>query len=649
MTTDIPNYRRLLPRRVWMQRGGVLLAVWSCVAALALAASLVVLFLIADLIVYQGQIQVPVADSDLLKPFVTTVDATGQAEDTGIRATLWRYRNFPVPNCPVASRLHTPLSRFIPLRTNRGALATLVVTLVGLGILHAFSVNRIRSRSAGLAQEVATSLRSQIHRQILRLGPGDLDQRDYSSAQSLFVKSVDAISGALTSLLSTGISHWAGIALVLGVMLVIDWSITLQALFPLLAGFALIRWERTQGVQRQQLAEAHAAGDLRVLSEGLRKSRIVRGFGMESVEQERFQKYLDRYSGIVRSGAIAQGWSLWAARVIGALLLAIVLFLVGSRVLGAGKPLGIPSALTIIAGFVILLPLVNGITSVSSLRRTIGIEWSAIQRFLSVLPEVGQAVGAKFIDPVTKRIQFEGVTYRRGDKVLLNNFDLLIPAGSVTALVSLDPLESRAAAAMIPRFLEPQSGRVLFDGEDIGWGTLESIRAETIYVGGNDPCFTGTVSENIRCGDPRYDSPAVMEAAKLVHAHQFIQRLPLGYETQLGEHGEQLTPGQTFLLGLARAIIRNPAVIIIDEPTEALDQGTKNFLDDTYQRMADQRTVVFIPTRLSTVRRCDRVVVIDEGRVDSIGPQPELVKSSELYRHWEYVMFNVFRRNGEKG
>ena len=649
MATEIPNYRQLIPRRVWMQRRGILLAIWSLIAAIALAVSLGVLYLIVDLLVYQGRIQVTPAEVDQLASMVTTVDKNGLTEDTGIRSTLWRHRDFPVVNCPVNSRIRAPLSRVIPLRTNRGALATLVVLLVGLVILRAFSLNRLRFRAVGLAQDTANLLRSQIHRQILRLGPGDLDHRDYEAAQKLFVQSVESVAAAQTTWLATGLYQWTGMALILAVMLMIDWSITLQSLVPLLAGFSLIRWERAQGEERQLLAEAHAAGDLRILSEGLRKSRIVRGFGMEALEQERFHKHLDRYSGLVRSGAIARGGSLWAARVIGALLLAIVLYLIGSRVLGTGKPLDLSAAITILAGFAALASLLSGITRAGPLFQKVSIEGASVQRFLSVLPEVGQAVGAKFIDPVTKSIQFEGVSYRRGDRTLLNNFDLRIPMGSSIALISLDPLEARAVAAMLPRFLEPQTGRILFDGEDIAWGTLESIRAETIYVGGDDPCFTGTVSENIRCGDPRYDSPAVMEAAKLVHAHQFIQRLPSGYETQLGEHGEQLTAGQAFLLGLARAVIRNPAVIIVEEPTEPLDQATKDFLDDTYQRLTSQRTVLFIPTRLSTVRRCDRVVVIDGGQVESMGPQAELVKTCELYRHWEYVTFNAFRRNGEKG
>ena len=644
MTTEHSFFHRLPTRRMWFQGSGWLLTAWSVLAALALTASLGVLFLILDLLTSQGRIVVAPADSDQLAPFLANVNRKGIAEDTGIRSTLWRHRE-----CSVVTWVRSPLCRFIPLRTNRGTLATLVVVLILVIVLRAWSLHRMRYRAAGLAQETTTSLRSQIHRQILRLGPGDLDQRDYAAAQKLFMQSVEAIASAITTILSYGMYQIAGIAFVLILMLVIDWSITLQALLPLVAGFYFIRWEWTQGAELQQLAEARAASDLRILSEGLRKSRIVRGFGMEAFEQERFRKYLDRYSGTARDGALARGGSLWVARVIGALLLAVVVFLIGSRVLGTGQTLDLPAALTVLTGFAVITPLLNGLLGWGLLRQTIEIEGANVHRFLSILPEVGQAVGAKFIDPVSKSILFEGVCYGRGEQILLKDFELRIPAGSVTALVSLDPLEARAVAAMLPRFLEPQAGRVLFDGEDIAWGTLESIRAEAIYVGGDDPCFTGTVIENIRCGDSRYDSTAVMEAAKLVHAHQFIQRLPSGYETQLGEHGEMLTAGQMFLLGLARAIIRKPAVLIIDEPTEALDQSTKDYLDDTYQRIIANRTVLFVPTRLSTVRRCDRVVVIDGGKVEAVGPQAELVKSCELYRHWEYVTFNAFRHNGEKG
>jgi ABC-type multidrug transport system fused ATPase/permease subunit len=419
-------------------------------------------------------------------------------------------------------------------------------------------------------------------------------------------------------------------------------------LVPLILAYLLMQWVAARESLKTNRVESQGITGLQALSEGLRKSRIVRGFAMEAIEQERFQKHLEQHRQILAT-SVPGDWASWSARLGAGLLLVVVGFLTGSRVLGTGQPLDLPKALTILGGLAALIPVIRGLSQWSPLRQTVEREGTEINRFLAILPEVGQAVGAKFIDPVTKSIQFEAVHYSRDQQPLLQGFELRIPAGSVMALVSSDPQEARAVASMIPRFLEPQRGRVLFDGEDIAWGTLESIRAEAIYVGGNDPCFTGTVSENIRCGDAKYDIQAVMDAAKLVHAHQFIQKLPLGYETVLGEQGHRLTPGQSFLLGLARAIIRNPAVLIIDEPNTTLDQATKDSLDDTYQRIQGSRTVLFVPSRLSTVRRCDKVVVIGDGQVEAIGHQSELVKSCELYRHWEYVTFNAFRRGGEKG
>ena len=248
------------------------------------------------------------------------------------------------------------------------------------------------------------------------------------------------------------------------------------------------------------------------------------------------------------------------------------------------------------------------------------------------------------MQPLSRTLHYESVSYSLPDKTkLLDRFDLRLPAGEVIALVSLDPMETRAAAWLLPRFIEPQSGRVLFDGEDIAWVTLESLRAETVFVGGRDPFFTGTVLENITCGMPDYPLQAATEAAKLTHAHNYIRRLSHGYETGLGQQGEQPTAGEAFRIGLARAVLRNPAVMIIEEPLETLDNDTKALLDDAYHRMLQDRTVIFLPTRLSTVRRCSQIVLIHEGRVEAIGSHDKLIRSSALYRHWEYVRFNEFR------
>jgi ABC-type multidrug transport system fused ATPase/permease subunit len=271
-----------------------------------------------------------------------------------------------------------------------------------------------------------------------------------------------------------------------------------------------------------------------------------------------------------------------------------------------------------------------------------------VYRYLDRIPEVGQAVGARFLQPLSRLLQFEGVHYAlpHGRK-LLDGVDLRIPAGTSTAVISLEPLEPRALCYLLPRFIEPQSGRVLFDGEDIAWVTLESLRAETAYVGGTDPFFTGTVLENISCGSANFSLQDVTAAAKQAHAHNFILKLQQGYETVLGEHGEQLDPGQSYRLGLTRAILRNPAVLIVEEPTTALDDDTKAMLDDTYSRILPNRTVIFLPMRLSTLRRLDQIVVLHKGRVEAVGKHADLVRTSPLYRHWEYLRFNEFRPEAE--
>ena len=330
------------------------------------------------------------------------------------------------------------------------------------------------------------------------------------------------------------------------------------------------------------------------------------------------------------------------------LSLAIVLFLVGSKVLQNPEEFSFASALLLLVTIACMHRPLEGLFNLPADCEDASLAADRIYRYLDRIPEVSQAVGAKFLQPLSKSLQFEQVKYSLPNKQpLLDGLDLKIQSGEVVAIVSLNPLESRAFAYLLPRFIEPDSGRILVNGEDIAWGTLESLRAEAIYVGGKDPFFTGTVLENVTCGHSTYSLQDVTEAAKTTHAHNFVVKLSQGYETVLGEHGEQLDAGQAFRLGLARAVLRDPSLLIIEEPTSPLDEDTKSLLEDAYNRITRDRTVIFLPSRLSTLRRTDRIIILHDGRVESIGKYAELVKTSQLYRHWEYVRFNEFRRATE--
>jgi ATP-binding cassette subfamily B protein len=154
--------------------------------------------------------------------------------------------------------------------------------------------------------------------------------------------------------------------------------------------------------------------------------------------------------------------------------------------------------------------------------------------------------------------------------------------------------------------------------------------------------FSDTVANNIGCGESSYDLPKIIEAAKIAHAHQFIQKLPKGYETPIGELGHSLNAGERYRIALARAILRDPALLIIEEPPIALDDDTKALLDDTYARVLPGRTTIFLPHRISTIRSCDRVFLLHNGRLEAAGEHRELLTQSELYRHLQYLEFNAF-------
>jgi ATP-binding cassette, subfamily B, bacterial len=644
-------FGRVLPRRTWLQGAGLSVVLWSILGALCLCIVLVDLALIADLLATKGQIVMTADEAAQLRerlgevapPEIPEEPSEGvlvRMRSHGILPAVVRCQNRPGWNAVLTwSYINIPW-----LRENISALSFLIFEATALGILMTIAFSRARARSFRVAMQAAAMQRKAVHRQALRLGPGDLSGDSWRTAQRLFHVEIDKVRDGILAWGESLVRDPVVFGLLLLLAFSLDWQLTFQCLVPLAACWWLVHHQRSLGRQARQIAEAHADSQLRLLAESLNKTRIVRGYNMEEFEQQQFEKHLDRFTRDVTSGRRHEAASLWVSRLLTVLCLALVLYLIGAKLLLASGALPIFAGTLLLLVFACLLPVAESLLALPATRQAIVTAADRVYRFLSLTPEVGQAVGAKFLDPVSKSIIFESVDYKLDGAAVLQNFEVRIKAGTSTALVSVDPLQAHAVAYMLPRFIEPQRGRVLFDSEDINWGTLESLRAETIYVGGADPFFTGSVLENITCGQPQYSLQDATQAAKTAHAHKFISRLPNGYETMIGEHGETLTPGQGFLLGLARAAIRDPAVLIIEEPLTLLDEDTKALLDDAYNRLLPGRTVLFLPSRLSTVRRCDQVVFVHDGRAEAVGTHAELLKKSDLYRHWEYVTFNAFRK-----
>ncbi len=656
-----------------MLRGHAPIAtIWSFVAMVSLMLLLFDFSLLVGLLVDRGHVDLTLSSKDVV-PFeeLTGLKVTGVTDTTdmkpdetsiadvsdsihvfydehGILPAVWQTRDSWWGGA--VAILYRKVSW---LQTNILALIWILLVGVLLVVLRSICLARIRYHSHRASLDGITAVRRQLHRQIIRISPEDLDGTGPELASQLFVNDVETLRNGLFHSFET-MSRYSLELLGLSVVLLsLNWQLSMQWIAALVLGTLLLNGVRRAASQKSRLAEDRGRDEQQILLSTFKNARLTRGLGIERDEHEQFQKHLNRYHSrlndfLFASDAVDHPGPFVVFAYAG--LMAFLVFLVCSNVL-ASKVASSLDRLTVAEGFTFFAAVALSIPSLIALKllptfnRELSLAAEKIQRFLNRVPTVSQAIGAKFLQPMGKTLHFENVKYvsQSGQKIL-DGVDFKLEVDKCYAIVSADPLEAKAVALMLPRFIEPREGRVMIDGEDIAWVTLESLRAETVFVAADDPPFEGTVFENICGGQTDLTLHQVTEAAKISHAHNFIIKLFNGYETVLTGDGDSLDIGQRFRLGLARAIVRNPALLIIEEPWTPLDDDTKALLADAYDRICRERTVIFLPARMSTVRRTDQILVLHEGKVAAFGPHTKLVAQSPIYRHWEYLHFNEFRR-----
>jgi ATP-binding cassette subfamily B protein len=376
------------------------------------------------------------------------------------------------------------------------------------------------------------------------------------------------------------------------------------------------------------------------MRESLMLMRLVKCYIMEQFNQNRVERQLSRYSRVqmirLRGEAVYQPLLL----LVGLLCVLLLLFVAGILVLsGQLTVAGLVALSTALVS--LYLPVQRWLEARRLIRRGRD-SADVVFKFLERRGEVGQVVGAEFLPPLHKQIEFDNVSLREpgSGRMLLQDVSLTIPAGKRIGLIGADDLEKHALVYLIPRLLDPTSGEIRIDQHNLRWVTLDSLRAQISIVLMHNLVFHDTVANNIGCGDNAYTLGQIIEAAKLAHAHHFIQKLPKGYETPIGELGHSLSVSEQFRIALARAVLRDPALLIVEEPQDALDEETKALLDDTWTRVLPGRTVIFLPHRISTIRSCDTLYLLHKGRIVASGVHKELLGQNPLYRHLHYLEFN---------
>jgi ATP-binding cassette subfamily B protein len=489
-----------------------------------------------------------------------------------------------------------------------------------------------------------TRLRRAVYHHTYRLGTLAFRALGPSEAVSVSTRHLEAVHEGLLTWLTVWIFEPVKFALLLVFAMCVNFWLALAfllfAVLVWIGGGQIAAWFRRRGRAAQHLA----AEQLNLIQESLTLMRLVKVYLMELFNQSRVERQLAKYAEAQNRRYFGEAIYRPVLIFLGLLAALVLLFLAGVVVVEGRFGVTAATGATLTVALVSLYwPLTNWLESRRLMRRAR--ESSVVLfNFLDRASSVGQAVEAEFLPPLSKQLEFDNVTLNEPGtgRKLLNGVSLQVHAGQRVALVGPEEMQKHALVYLMPRFLDPTSGEIRIDRKNLRWVTFDSLRASIAIVLQHNLVFNDTVANNVGCGDPSFALAKIIEAAKVAHAHKFIQNLPRGYETQIGEMGHPLTTSEKFRIALARAILRDPALLIVEEPQTPLDEDSKSLLDDTFARVLPGRTAIFLPHRLSTIRNCDKVYLLYEGRIEASGDHKELLATSELYRHLQYLEFNEF-------
>jgi len=379
-----------------------------------------------------------------------------------------------------------------------------------------------------------------------------------------------------------------------------------------------------------------------VLQETITGNRIVKAFSMEPWEIARFRKATQRFFRANMRSVAAAAISSPLMDIFGAIAIALLLLLGRGQVSHGVMTLGIFAAF-IASVFSLYNPVRKFALFNNNFQQALGAS-SEIFRFMDTVDEILEKPGAKPIPPFSRGIRFESVCFSYGGdggeaREILTNINLEVKAGEILALVGSSGAGKSTLVHLIPRFFDVTSGSILIDGRDVRDTTLASLRAQIGVVTQETVLFNDTLRNNIAYGQPRVSQRQVEAAARAALAHDFIMELPAGYETVIGERGVRLSGGERQRIAIARAILKNAPILILDEATSALDSESEALVQSALQNLMSGRTVLVIAHRLSTVRRADRIVVIENGTIADIGAHEELMKKLGTYRRLYDLQF----------
>jgi len=490
-----------------------------------------------------------------------------------------------------------------------------------------------------LGQRVTHELRCRIYTHAQRLSMSFHDKKRTGDIISTATADVDAIQSAITS----GVLDTLYYAMLLigmsGLMLYLDWRFTLIALsiLPLLS---VVVYTLTRKIKRTSLDVRGREADLMsTMHEVLSSMRLVKAFGREDHERKRFEFQSERIVESTLKARDVKAKLAPAVEVIVAVGSASVLWFGARHVLDGRLTAG-----ALVVFLLYLSKMYKPIRELSKMTDTYSraiVAFERINKFLDADIEVRDQPGARRAPRFRGTIELDHVNFAYSpERRSLVDVSLTIPAGSIAAVVGPTGAGKTTLINLIARLYDPQSGRVLIDGEDVRSFYQESLRERMSFVLQERLLFRGPVWQNIAYGRPEATRTEIIRAAELANADAFIRELPESYNTMVGERGVTLSGGQQQRIAIARALIRDAPILILDEPTTGLDAGSESLVLGALRELMRGKTTIMIAHSLATIQQADQIFVVDHGRVCERGTHAALLEASGMYARLHELQFN---------
>lgn len=518
-----------------------------------------------------------------------------------------------------------------------------MLNIITVGILVTFFLRGIFFYSqtylmSYIGQRVIIDIREAVYRQLQRLSLSYFDKRQTGTIMSTVTNDVSALQTALVDSLVEMVTEAMILVGSLASMFFLHWKLTILTLLtmPLVLQAINIFGRKLRSAGR--ILQERTADITAVLQETIAGIRVVKSFAREEYEIDRFgqQNYKNFRAQMKTSQLMAALTPV--IEVLAAIGVVFIIWYGGMEVIDGTITSG-----ALIAFLIYVVNLANPVKRLSRVYGNIQRALAAAERVFEVIdtePEIREAPGAVDLPVVQGYVAFEQVTfaYTPGQPAL-QNLTLTVKPGEMVAIVGPSGAGKTTIANLLPRFYETNEGRILVDGHDIRTVTLQSLREQIGIVPQETVLFNGTIYDNILYGRLNASEEDVMAAAKAANAHEFIVKLTDKYQEQIGERGAKLSGGQRQRIAIARAILKNPRILILDEATSALDTESEKLVQQALDKLMVGRTSFVIAHRLSTVQRADMIVVLDKGRIIEQGTHGELLTKGGLYHKLHQVQF----------